>query len=165
MPVSVIEIKRSLGSKGISSSVAACCQILPGDSILTASAVTRATPTSCAAWDFSHETSIEVTNGRSAQASVLIFAQNSTALDGQARVGDRQSLALPSAKPKWVSSMDPEHWQQIKILLHSALEHAPVERPKFLDQVCSGDPTLRSQLEALLASHERTDDFIETPAF
>src|SRR2546425_1275825 len=61
--------------------------------------------------------------------------------------------------------MDPEQWQQIKILLHSALERAPVERPKFLDQACSGDPTLRSQLEALLASHERTNDFIEMPAF
>src|SRR3989454_2237709 len=61
--------------------------------------------------------------------------------------------------------MDPKHWQQIKILLHSALERAPVERPKFLDQACSGDPTLRSQLEALLASHERTNDFIEMPAF
>src|SRR5438094_5411863 len=61
--------------------------------------------------------------------------------------------------------MDPEQWQQIKILLHSALERAPVERPKFLDQACSGDPTLRSQLEALLASHERTNDFIELPAF
>src|SRR5213080_1131056 len=61
--------------------------------------------------------------------------------------------------------MDPEHWQQIKILLQSALERAPVERPKFLDQVCSSDPTLRSHLEALLASHERTNDFIEMPAF
>src|SRR6266567_3415394 len=61
--------------------------------------------------------------------------------------------------------MDPEHWQQIKILLHSALERAPVERPKFLDQACSGDPTLRSQLDALLASHERTNYFIEMPAF
>src|SRR5438128_12546655 len=61
--------------------------------------------------------------------------------------------------------MDPEQWQQIKILLHSALERAPVERPKFLDQACSGNPTLRSQLEALLASHERTNDFIELPAF
>src|SRR2546425_10855660 len=79
MPVSVIEIKRSLGSKGISSSVAACCQILPGDSIVTASAVTRATPTSCAAWDFSHETSIGVTDGQSPRANVLVIAQNSTA--------------------------------------------------------------------------------------
>src|SRR5437588_1850710 len=61
--------------------------------------------------------------------------------------------------------MDPEYWQQIKILLHSALERPPAERPAFLDQACSGNPTLRSQLEALLASHERTDDFIELPAF
>ena len=61
--------------------------------------------------------------------------------------------------------MDPEYWQQIKILLHSALERPPAERPAFLDQACSGNRTLRSQLEALLASHERTDDFIELPAF
>ncbi|PYS56943.1 MAG: hypothetical protein DMF74_27335, partial [Acidobacteria bacterium] len=61
--------------------------------------------------------------------------------------------------------MNPEHWQQIKILLHSALERAPAERPAFLDQACSGNPTLRSQLEGLLASHERTEDFIELPAF
>src|SRR5437660_3583165 len=61
--------------------------------------------------------------------------------------------------------MDPEHWQQIKILLHPALELAPVERPAFLDEACAGNPALRSQLEALLASHERTDDFIELPAF
>src|SRR5438309_2470411 len=61
--------------------------------------------------------------------------------------------------------MDAEYWQQIKILLHSALERAPAERPAFLDQACSGNPTLRSQLEALLASHQRTDDFIELPAF
>ena len=61
--------------------------------------------------------------------------------------------------------MDPEHWRQIKILLHSALELAPVERPAFLAEACAGNPALRSQLESLLASHERADDFIEMPAF
>ena len=61
--------------------------------------------------------------------------------------------------------MDPEHWQQIKLLLHSALERAPVEWPAFLDEACAGNSALRSQLEALLASHERTNDFIEMPAF
>ena len=64
-----------------------------------------------------------------------------------------------------MSSMDPEHWQQIKLLLHSALERAPVEWPAFLDEACAGNSALRSQLEALLASHERTNDFIEMPAF
>src|SRR5205823_13831220 len=61
--------------------------------------------------------------------------------------------------------MNPEHWQQIKTLLYSALVRARAERPAFLYQACSGDPTLRSQREALLASHERTEDFIELPAF
>src|SRR5438132_7275772 len=61
--------------------------------------------------------------------------------------------------------MDPEHWRQIKILLTSALELAPVERPAFLAEACAGNPALRNQLESLLACHERTDDFIEMPAF
>src|SRR5712691_9259723 len=60
MPVSVIEIKHSFGWKGISSSAAGCYRGLPGASLSTVSAVTRAMPTSCAAWDFSRETTVEV---------------------------------------------------------------------------------------------------------
>src|SRR5260370_18794368 len=57
-----LKTKPSLGSKGVSRSAAACYQILLGHPPSTASAVTRATPASCAAWDFSRETSIEVTD-------------------------------------------------------------------------------------------------------
>src|ERR1700686_533796 len=55
MSVSVIKIRRSLGLKGISSNVAFHCRRLVGGSLLKAYAQTRATPTSCAAWDSRHD--------------------------------------------------------------------------------------------------------------
>src|SRR5437763_8349277 len=59
MPVSKIKIRRSPGSKRIFSNAAACCHLLHGGSALKTSAATHATPTSCAAWDFSRETRVE----------------------------------------------------------------------------------------------------------
>src|SRR2546427_3439626 len=50
---SVIKIRRSDGSKRISSSAAACSRRSPTGSLLKTSAATRATPTSCAEWDYS----------------------------------------------------------------------------------------------------------------
>lgn len=61
--------------------------------------------------------------------------------------------------------MDPERWQRIKEVLHSALERAPQERAAFVNDACAGDSSLRSEVEALLASHEQAGSFIESPAF
>ncbi len=61
--------------------------------------------------------------------------------------------------------MTPERWQQIKALLESALERDPVAREAFLDERCAGDPSLRREVEALLDSHARAGDFIESPAY
>lgn len=61
--------------------------------------------------------------------------------------------------------MTPERWQQIKGLLQSALERDPNERSNFLDEACIGDPLLRSEVEALIDSHDRAESFIESPAF
>jgi serine/threonine protein kinase/Tfp pilus assembly protein PilF len=61
--------------------------------------------------------------------------------------------------------MDPERWQRIKELLHSALERAPQGRAAFVDDACAGDSTLRSEVEDLIASHEQAGSFIESPAF
>jgi hypothetical protein len=60
--------------------------------------------------------------------------------------------------------MNPEHWQQIKSLLHSALEREPGERAAFLDEVCGATPSLRSEVEALIVSYEQAGGFIESPA-
>ena len=61
--------------------------------------------------------------------------------------------------------MTPERWQQIKALLESAIDRDPLARKAFLDEACAGDPVLRSEVEALIDSHARAGDFIESPAF
>jgi serine/threonine protein kinase/Tol biopolymer transport system component/Tfp pilus assembly protein PilF len=61
--------------------------------------------------------------------------------------------------------MTPERWQQIKAVLEEALERDPPERESFLDKACAGDSDLRAEVEALLDSHARSGDFIESPAY
>ena len=50
--------------------------------------------------------------------------------------------------------MTPERWQQIQDVLEKALELAPGERSAFLNQACSSDPSLRQEVETLLASSD-----------
>ena len=50
--------------------------------------------------------------------------------------------------------MTPERWQQIHDVLEKALELAPGERSAFLNQACSSDPSLRQEVETLLASSD-----------
>jgi serine/threonine protein kinase/Tol biopolymer transport system component len=46
----------------------------------------------------------------------------------------------------------PERWQQIRDVLEEALELAPEQRFAFLQRNCSSDPSLRQEVEILLAS-------------
>lgn len=57
--------------------------------------------------------------------------------------------------------MTPERWQQLKQIFQSALERKPGERSAFLNEACAGDPTLRSEVESLIASHDQAGDSIE----
>ena len=61
--------------------------------------------------------------------------------------------------------MNAERWQQINDLFHSAVERAPEERAAFLEGACDGDEDLCREVKSLLTSHERTESFIESPAF
>ena len=61
--------------------------------------------------------------------------------------------------------MKAERWQQINDLFQSATERAPEERAAFLDEACHGDKGLCREVESLIASYERAEKFIETPAF
>jgi serine/threonine protein kinase/Tol biopolymer transport system component len=61
--------------------------------------------------------------------------------------------------------MTPERWQQVKEIFNSAISYRPEERGLFISQACSGDELLRSEVESLIASHERTGAFIDQPAF
>ncbi len=61
--------------------------------------------------------------------------------------------------------MTPERWQQVKEIFNSAINYPPEERSQFISDACSGDEDLRSEVESLIASHERTGSFIDEPAF
>jgi serine/threonine protein kinase len=57
--------------------------------------------------------------------------------------------------------MTPERWQQVREVLHQALELAPDRRPSFLEQACSTDHSLRREVESLLESaDEAHSDFL-----
>jgi serine/threonine protein kinase/Tol biopolymer transport system component len=61
--------------------------------------------------------------------------------------------------------MTPERWQRVKNLFHSALERESNQRALFLDEACAGDELLHKEVESLLASHEQTGSFIDSPAY
>src|SRR4029077_15915836 len=75
-----------------------------------------------------------------------------------------QGLALSGAE-RGRKLMKPERWKQVNDLFQSAIERAPEERTAFLDESCHDDEGLRSEVESLLTSHERAENFIEVPAF
>ncbi len=55
-----------------------------------------------------------------------------------------------------------DRWPQIERLYHAAREKAPEERARFLDETCSGDQTLRREVESLLANEELAAGFLES---
>ncbi|MGB8509212.1 MAG: protein kinase, partial [Pyrinomonadaceae bacterium] len=60
--------------------------------------------------------------------------------------------------------MTPERWKQVEELFESALARAPGDRSAFLADACSGDASLRQQVETLIHSFEQAGSFIEAPA-
>jgi serine/threonine protein kinase/Tfp pilus assembly protein PilF len=61
--------------------------------------------------------------------------------------------------------MKAERWKQVNDLFQSAVERAREERAAFLDEACHGDEGLRREVGSLLTSYERSENFIELPAF
>lgn len=55
-------------------------------------------------------------------------------------------------------------WQQIDALFGEALDLAPSERLRLLDERCTGDPDLRARVQALLEAAGQAGDFLERPA-
>src|SRR6266516_3072645 len=60
--------------------------------------------------------------------------------------------------------MTPARLQTIEEIFHAALDQEPDQVARFVDTACEGDELLRRKVEALLASHQLADDFIETSA-
>jgi serine/threonine protein kinase/Tol biopolymer transport system component len=61
-------------------------------------------------------------------------------------------------------SDDSARWNLVKRLFQSALERAPDERERFLNQECGDDRALRHEVESLLVAHQQAGDFAERPA-
>jgi len=60
--------------------------------------------------------------------------------------------------------MTPERWQDVQRVLSAALELKPQERPGYLDRACTGDQSLRQEVESLLASAEGIgSSFLRSP--
>src|SRR5688572_3306901 len=61
--------------------------------------------------------------------------------------------------------MTSQRWQDLDRLFHSALERPPEERAGFLAEACGTDEAIRQKVEALLAAHEQSGEFLDAPAF
>ena len=59
--------------------------------------------------------------------------------------------------------MDPARLQAIEAIFHAALDLEPAKTGQFLAERCEGDESLRRDVEALLAAHEKSGGFIEAP--
>ncbi len=60
--------------------------------------------------------------------------------------------------------MNPERWQRIEALVEAALERQEAEQEAFVAAACGGDAALAREVQGLLDSYSRADDFLETPA-
>ena len=60
--------------------------------------------------------------------------------------------------------MTPAQLRTIEEIYRAALDQEPDRVGAFLDAACAGDEVLRGKVEALLASHQLADSFIETSA-
>jgi non-specific serine/threonine protein kinase len=61
--------------------------------------------------------------------------------------------------------MEPGRWGRITDIYHATIARPQAERASFLGEECHGDESLRKQVEAMVKSHERSGNFIESPAF
>lgn len=57
-----------------------------------------------------------------------------------------------------------DRWQEVKDILHSALEVSPAERGSFLDKKCGADADLRREVESLIVAHAKAAERFESPA-
>ena len=60
--------------------------------------------------------------------------------------------------------MNPERWAQVRQIFDAALERQPREWPDFVRQACGGDDALRKEVQALLISYSKSDEFLSKPA-
>ena len=60
--------------------------------------------------------------------------------------------------------MAPDRWRKIEALYDAALGVESAQRPAFLEEKCTGDESLRHEVESLLFHHENAGSFLQIPA-
>src|SRR5437899_2524318 len=61
--------------------------------------------------------------------------------------------------------MTRERWQKVKEIFQAAVDRAPGEQSDFLASACGEDEMLRKEVESLIDSHEKSGEFIDSPAY
>src|SRR5439155_21144351 len=61
------------------------------------------------------------------------------------------------------TAMTPQEWERVKQIFDLALAE-PADRARFLQSQCGEDSHIRSEVERLLAEHERASGFLEPPS-
>jgi eukaryotic-like serine/threonine-protein kinase len=61
--------------------------------------------------------------------------------------------------------MQSKRWQTCMDVFNAAVEQSPDQRAAFLERSCDGDEALRRKIELLLKYHDKSGDFIKSPAF
>lgn len=56
-------------------------------------------------------------------------------------------------------------WRRVREIFEDAVRQPLEDRRRYVRQACGGEEQLLTEVESLLDSHERTDSFLETPAF
>src|SRR6266571_2980836 len=62
------------------------------------------------------------------------------------------------------AAMTPQEWDRVKQIFDLALAEPPADRARFLQLQCGEDAHIRSEVERLLAEHERATGFLEPPS-
>src|SRR5215813_11540287 len=79
-----------------------------------------------------------------------------------------QGLVEARTRPLSVSMehhrLTTDRWLHVKHVFQTAVELAPTERAAYLADACGADPSLRAEVESLIAAHERPGVFLDTPA-
>ncbi len=63
-----------------------------------------------------------------------------------------------------ISEIAPDRWRHLNEIFQAAVELLPAQRSEFIDDACRDNPTLRTQIEALLNSDASGWSFLEVPA-
>jgi len=61
-------------------------------------------------------------------------------------------------------SLTTERWRLVKEIFQAAIELPAGERAAYLASACAGDPALLAEVESLIAAHQQTGSFLDTPA-